>query len=223
MALKPFIANKGLILDAGANNGKSAVKIAAGFPNHVVLAIEPIASNVKEIKKISRGVENIKILHASLGNRSGAGSYGASLDRSFAGGKTGPQIGLLKYYRRERGERNRSAFNVTTLDEVTRDEHVAFAHLDLEGGELAALTAGRRTIANSRPVMSVESFPFSRKREHAELIALLRNFDYEVYSVPESCGADDCRNSICLPRELKVNVPRECVCESCNMTTTSRG
>lgn len=215
MALKPFMAEYGMVIDAGANNGKSAVKIAAAFYNHTVLAIEPVASNVREIRKIARGVKNMKILHAGLGNSSGLGSYGASLDRTFAGGKTGPQTGLLKYYHRQRVEPNRSFFNITTLDDVVGDKKLAFAHLDLEGGEHAALTAARAAIANNRPFMSVESFPFSRKREHAGLIALLRNLDYEVYTVPESCGADDCRNSMCVPRELKIGVPKECACESC--------
>jgi hypothetical protein len=76
------------------------------------------------------------------------------------------------------------------------------AHLDLEGGEAAALRGANRTLKRDRPVLTVETFPQSMAKWHREVMALLAAHDYEVYTVNEKVGWPlDGRNHVAVPRE----------------------
>ena len=219
LAMRAHMKSNGTILDAGANNGRSAVQIASKFRNHTVLAIEPVRSNVVNILRLAQNLPNVRVAQVGLSNVTGGfDSYGASLDKMSTYGETGPQFGsILKYNLRQRNEQTRVFFNLTTIDSLLEESpSVAFLHLDLEGAELLALSGAVCTITKHRPLLSVESFPVSRKRQHLEVTNFLKFLKYEVYRVPESCGADDCFNSIAIPIELQIQIPSVCVCETCH-------
>ena len=76
------------------------------------------------------------------------------------------------------------------------------AHLDLEGGEAAALRGANRTLARDRPVLTVETFPRSMAGWHREVMGLLEANNYQVYTVEEKVGwPPDGRNHVAIPRE----------------------
>jgi len=64
------------------------------------------------------------------------------------------------------------SFHVYKLDDLLlnetgawKHEHLAFAHFDVEGGELKLLQGGKNAILRDRPVFTVEIYPHRRPRD----------------------------------------------------------
>lgn len=183
----------GLIVDSGANDGATTELLAKRFPNHTILSVEPIASNVKEIHR--RNLENVRAVHGGLGKDLGFADYPAALDAKR--GSIGVQIGQLAIYSRRMRGSNRVPYPVYPLDRLVGSARLVFAHLDVEGAEIEALLGGEQSVARWRPVITVETFPHSNATKHTALNALLTSWGYRCEILDESCGWGDCRNMVC--------------------------
>lgn len=218
LALAPFFEARGIILDAGANNGASSVMLAGSFPNHTIWAIEPVRANIVEITRRTRSYRNVRILRGGLGAKESNGSYGASLDgvTNLAHKTGGPQFGaVLKYNLQQRLERAQTQFPIFTLDKVVGRDTLAFGHFDVEGMEEDVVRGGRRTLMRDRPLFSFERFPLSRRTAYNAMMEIMKTYDYETYQISESCGAGDCSNYIALPSEKQIEFPKQCSCINC--------
>jgi len=192
--------------------------IASVFKNHTILAIEPILTNVNEIRRRTRSLPNVVAIRGGLGERNGTSSYGGSLDDkpSASMKSTGPQYGdRLKYNLQQRIEPRRVTFPIFTIDGLIVNTKLAFAHIDVEGAEEEVLKGGMQTIFRDRPIFTVERFPQSRAVFYKSMMQLLKLISYQAYEIPESCGADDCRNYVALPAEKDIDFPKECSCITC--------
>ena len=81
---------------------------------------------------------------------------------------------------RWRGKDNEGnvTYPITTVDTLFahgRSRTLVLAHLDLEGHEADALRGANRTLWRDRPVLTVETFPTSMAKWHAEVMALLKS------------------------------------------------
>ena len=218
LALAEHMPRQGIMVDVGANNGASSRVLASHFRNHTIMAIEPILTNVNEIRRRTDALGNVVTIRGGLGRRNGTSTYGASLDKQTASRALGPQYGdRLKYNLPQRIDVHRVRFPIYTIDGLLFSDNVlAFAHIDVEGAEEDVLKGGMKTILRDRPIFTIEQFPQSRLPFYRSIMQMLKFMQYDVYEIPESCGADDCRNYISLPSEKNIDLPRACSCITCD-------
>ena len=198
-------------MDAGSNDGSTTVLLSELFPNHTVLSIEPVRRNYERLKQKVSARENVVTKHGGIGSRSSWATYPTTLDGGVAGVLT--QTGTLPAYEWQRSMKHaRRRYPIFTVDSLVHGGmRLAFAHWDVEGSELAVIHGARNVLLRDRPVFTVETFPRTRSREHAQLMSAIARLEYTCRLIPEPCGVpDDCRNSVCFPRENTVNVSVQC-------------
>ena len=197
----------GGVVDAGAHTGENACFYARLAPGRRILAVDPVESNVAVVD--SRGLPNVRTLHAGLGRVADSLWLGAGSARLKAGGQL--EFGDLAPASHRRGAAaapahhgNHTRLAVHTLDELYRAETLAFAHLDVEGEERAVLLGAAAVIARDRPVLTTELHVHYSPFETRALLRHIARLDYLSYLVEGdgSCGVRlDCRNLINVPRE----------------------
>ena len=193
---------RGYILDAGAHDGSTAAMLATALRrlNLRVLALEPLVQNVRAAEARAQRLPNLEVKHLALGDVHGStGFYPAEYDMQKSNG-------LLQIARwRDKDNQGSGTYPITTVDTlfaVNRGRTLVLAHLDLEGHEAEALRGANRTLWRDRPVVTVETFPISMPKWHAEVMALLEALNYEMYTVDEKVGwPPDGRNHVGIPRE----------------------
>jgi FkbM family methyltransferase len=184
----------GYIVDAGANDGSSSVLLAKMFPNHTVLAIEPLQPNVREIRKKANAkqLKNLQIKRGGLGDASRNGSYPTHLDN---------RKGSISLQISSKVQGN-VRYPIFTIDALFSKQRLAFAHWDVEGSEPMVLDGALATILRDRPLFTVETHEIHMKREHASVMERVSRLNYTAHKVNEICGWwKDCRNYVCVPNE----------------------
>ena len=202
----PKPGTTGYVLDAGANDGKSAQGIARALGRHNVytrvrvLAVEPLRSNVQIIESRALQFPNIEVLHAGLGavNKT-IGHYPIEMDNVT--GNIRLQINTWTP-KLQRGE---ATYPIVTVDALfAKDAHrtLLLAHLDLEGMEHVVLPAANNTIMRDRPIVTVETYPVKIPRQHEAVMAYLDSINYRVFTVDEIVGGfKDGRIRVGIPKE----------------------
>lgn len=211
VALAPFIRPDGVVMDAGANDGSSAMLLSDLFSKHTVLGIEPVRRNYERLKQLASPRKNVIARYGGLGSQPSWGTYPDALDRGSAGVLT--QTGTLPAYQWQHGTQHaRRRFPIFTVDALLHGgERLAFAHWDVEGSELSVILGARTVLLRDRPMFTVETFPRTRSRQHSQLMQAIDRLAYTCRMISESCGVpDDCRNSVCSPKESTVNVSALC-------------
>ena len=208
------LVGPGAVIDAGANNGQDTKWLANLLSSRQVFAVEPLERNIKKIRALADAHSNIVAIRGSLGNTTGTDSYPAALEHKF------DQLDdKTRKYKRGTSA-GRVTINVLTVDALFADKVLALAHWDVEGAERQVLEGARSTIARDRPFFTVESFPRTGRRLHAELMQAVRALKYQVYEIDESCGRpSDCRNWLCVPND---RVDTFEVARAANRSSTSR-
>jgi len=123
-----------VFVDGGAYNGDTLR--AAHWPLAKVLAIEPDPANAS-LLRATMG-KNIQLVEVLLGSSAGSARFAGN--GTMASSRS--DIGNLE-------------IPVTTLDELTKEEHPTFVKLDVEGDELAALRGGLGMLKREKPVLAV--------------------------------------------------------------------
>ena len=199
---KPRPGTQGWVLDAGANDGETAVMLADALrSSHLnVLAIEPLANNVRAAKAKAQRMDNLEVRLAGLGAVNGSVMhYPKNIDLRSSG--LFAQISALKYSATV-GNGTYSVVTIDTLFDAKGDRTLVLAHLDLEGRESDALRGASATFKRDRPVITVETYPKTRRQHHQDVMAQLQALRYDVYTIEETVGfIRDGRNSVAIPRE----------------------
>jgi FkbM family methyltransferase len=193
---------KGVIMDIGANDGQSSLKLAKFFPNNTIFSMEPIEINLRSVYAKLSGYSNVRIMHGALGERRGFGEYPDRLNQNQPGVRT--QIGALPNYNALRQDKGHNrTFPIYTVDELFGNAYkLAFGHWDVEGSEVELLKGAEKTIRRDRPFFSVETFPRTNATRHTELMRKTNELGYKCTEISEVCGwPRDCRNLICIPNE----------------------
>ena len=152
-------------VDGGAHVGTWTAAMAARFAE--VIAFEPAADTFGCLEKNMRGLVNVELHRAALGERY---CYGALCDDPTRPGNTGAR------FIRANGVGN---VIVRPLDDLGLDA-LDFLKLDVEGGELAALAGARDTILRCRPVIIMEVKRLGSGRPDPELaVEDLTSLGYE--------------------------------------------
>ncbi|HEY3855119.1 MAG TPA: FkbM family methyltransferase [Verrucomicrobiae bacterium] len=169
--------------DIGANAGIMSIDIAQRFQGDVhVLAFEPLPalSRIIAISAALNDFRNITAYDIMMGDQNGETNLYVGSHAIHASAKPREQH-CVEIVRR-----------VITIDSLVRDEHISppsLIKMDIEGGELCALSGARETISNHKPDIVFESdenmerFGYKRK----DLLQLLSECaDYEFYFIDNS-------------------------------------
>ena len=198
----------GLILDAGAHDGRSSMMMADAFEKHTLYAIEPIQENIDVMYRNNlHHRKNVRIVHGGLGDSRKFGTYSSSMLRKLPQFKK--QIGILPQHKRTFPQTLNDTiwFPIYPVDELLfREKYkkLSFAHWDTEGSEVSVLEGAKNVIWKDRPLFSVESFPNLRRKNDAILKAKIKDLNYTCMVIHEVCGFPrDCRNYMCVPNEKK--------------------
>ena len=199
---KPRPGTRGWVLDAGANDGETAVMLANAlrFLRLNVLAIEPLANNVKVAHARAQHVNNLEVRLAGLGAVNGStGHYPKHMDNRRGG--LFAQISSF-FPATTRGNGTYPIVTIDALFGTDENRSLVLAHLDLEGREPDALRGANATFQRDRPVITVETYSKSMRSRHEAVMAQLEALHYDVYTVEERVGSiRDGRNSVAIPRE----------------------
>jgi len=174
--LQAIMKDGGTLIDAGANYGTYALRVAQ-TPGVRVIAVEPQASVAEALRRSAKenGFERFDVVEAALNDVSGTASlcvgFGSG-SASLGGRASRPPGGRNARPPREVIVRS------TTLDELCREQNVADLRcikLDVEKAEERVLRGGSETLARHRPIIVFEA-GISQPQE--EVFAILRGFGY---------------------------------------------
>jgi len=199
---RPWPGTQSCVLDAGAHDGSTAVMLVNALQrlNAKVYALEPLTRNAEVARQRAKNLYNLFVYRLALGEVHGStGTYPSEYE-------TKRSSGMLQIARwRGKDNHGNVTYPITTIDTLFGTERactLVLAHLDLEGHEAEALRGANRTLWRDRPVVTVETFPTSMPKWHAEVMTLLEALDYEIYTVDERVGWPfDGRNHVAIPRE----------------------
>ena len=194
----------GSVVDAGANDGSWSCLYAEADHSRSVHAIDPMKVNVERIAKTyTASLPNIKPKVGGLGSRPAIMLPPAGVRRAHHPNLATVTSRHMGTEVKDHSDSSTSGtFTIYTLDDLFANEKLGFAHLDLEGNELAALRGGAAVIMRDRPVLSVELHVHDNAMYTRDLLEFLDKLQYSAHLVEEVCGERyDCRNLVAVPKE----------------------
>ena len=176
------------VVTAGANCGAHVVALAriVGESGRV-LAVEPqsLLCELAQANVSANHLPQATVRRAALGARPGT-AYFPMLDYRWPNnfGGIGVLAGVDEYA---------DAIEMTTVDRLVGDADVRMIHLDVEGGEQAALEGAAQTIKRCRPVLYVE---VDRPEQRDALMVWFRQHQYQpMYHTPPLFNPDNFAHS----------------------------
>ncbi|MCX7113659.1 MAG: FkbM family methyltransferase [Proteobacteria bacterium] len=191
-ACKTSLGNEGVFYDIGANVGYMSIEMAKIFGEKVsVIAFEPqplLAHAIALSSKLNK-FENVKVFDLMLGETIGEANL-------YVGSHSIHASGVAR-------EKNSTCIkrSVTTIDYMIEASLIPppnVIKLDIEGGELAALSGARKTIISYRPHIIFESdenmerFGYTRN-DVINLIKTMGIYDFFFIS-GTNCELIECAN-----------------------------
>lgn len=167
-----------VIIDVGANNGYTALRLSMLDGVRRVIAFEPDVANFRKASAniaLNGGSEKIELLGIGLGPR--------DLDLELQMG-IASNSGTMKVATSKADAVTDSIIKVRRLDDVLMEENIErvdFVKIDVEGYELEVLKGAGDIIKSSRPKLFVEIDDANLREQGSsarELIAFLKSFDY---------------------------------------------
>lgn len=154
-AALPFIAGRGVVVQAGGHIGIWPKKLAAHFST--VITIEPEPRNLQCLRANTEGA-HVVVIDGVLGRKAGAAKVN---HREFQTGAHHIATDLRKPW---------IAVQMFTIDEIADGHKVDALFLDLEGYELEALKGAKRALVD-RPAVVIEQNACSNKFDTAPTAA----------------------------------------------------
>ncbi|GEM_PF-2374262 len=181
-------AEKGTILDVGANFGQSLLKFKALCPDAPVHCFEPVTV-VKEFLDelvLRNGFKDCRVVHAAVGDGSAPElliRYGPDMITASA---------LVRPGGRARHDRSEKVAAVTLDDYVAREVPgpIALMKIDVEGYEPEVISGAERTLRQRRPPLILEVLDWhedtARIERQRRMEAFLRGLGYRFYWISGS-------------------------------------
>lgn len=135
-------SGKGAFIDAGCLNGNTS-KLFKKYSrdNYTkIFAFEPDEVNFKKCMACAEidNIKNMEVIQAGLGKEPGVARFCAAHNGGSAVTDTGD-----------------CEIQIVALDDVVKEERVAFIKMDIEGSELAALQGAASTIQRDKPLCAI--------------------------------------------------------------------
>jgi FkbM family methyltransferase len=144
----------GLVVDLGANEGEWTASVLRVFPDAEILAVEPGREPLGVLQPRFAGRPNVTIVPHAVAEAAGTATFHRTESSVFAS-LLPPRPSLSTLYP-ESPVAVTEAVEVPTssLDELVGDRPVSVLKLDVQGGELAALAGGAKTLARTDAVLA---------------------------------------------------------------------
>lgn len=150
-------------LDLGAFNGDTVEEFIIRDPDYKsITAVEPDARNFRKLTENTHGIKNITLINAAAGEAEGVVNMARNKGRGNS--QSGKTVEIRS----------------VCIDDISRDSFPTFIKMDVEGAEGAAITGGRKTIAQ-KPKMHIAAYHRSEDLFALPLEILKINPDYKVY------------------------------------------
>jgi FkbM family methyltransferase len=144
----------GLIVDLGANEGDWTDSVLRVFPTVEILAVEPGSEPLGVLEPRFADRPNVKIVPAAVAATAGTATFHRTESSVFAS-LLPPKPSLSTLYPESPVAVTETVEVPTwTLDELVRDRPVSVLKLDVQGGELAVLEGGAKTLARTSAVLA---------------------------------------------------------------------
>ena len=174
-----------VIIDVGANDGRSIVRWRRFLGPTRVLAFEPVQDTFDTLSRATQGMADVRLFRCALGAE--PGRLPIYLHDHSVMNSLRPSDGI-------QGKRQ-EIVEVVTLDAMMAQEGIeqaALLKIDAEGFDLEVLRGAHRTLTESRfDIIQVEagfSAPGPPKASLADIQALLAGYGYYLYRITNQCG-----------------------------------
>jgi len=173
---------RGLILDVGAFNGGTTAFFATTFPDSKVIGFEPNPVTFPQAQKRCASFPSITLIQTALDSQSGEFDFYVS-DQNESSSLNpiveNPQFRLQKKIK----------VQVKTMDEcISEREPVLLIKFDTQGRELNILSAGTRTLQQTRYVlteMNINDY-YEGGCKYYEVDDFLRNHQFKLVNITSS-------------------------------------
>lgn len=169
-----------LILDIGANVGRSALHYVRTFPNARIISVEPVAASYAELRAATAAHPQVECVRAALSDRNGelwmALGEDTSMNRVVAEGADG----------------NTERVPARTLDDLLGERGITQVHylkIDTEGAERAVLAGAEQALSHGRiDLIELEAGMNTGNQRHVPLHTLadlLEGHGYVLFGLYE--------------------------------------
>lgn len=147
------------IVDIGANTGQSVITFKAAFPEAVIHAVEPLPACYRQLSSNVAGLEGIRLHNVAVGDQEGRV---VMEENGYS-----PSSSLLTITDRHienfpfTNSRKLVNVNVSTLDNLLRDEHLVspiLIKMDVQGYEKNVIMGGSTSIGQAKALIVETSF-----------------------------------------------------------------
>jgi FkbM family methyltransferase len=155
--LPPWIEPRaGALLDIGANEGDWTAEALTVFPGLDVIAAEPGPEPLAVLRERFAAQTNVTVCACAVSDSSGTAPYYRTRASVFAS-MLAPRASLEDLYPLPGGPTDvldTIEVETVTLDELAGDRPVSVLKLDVQGGELAVLRGGERTLERTAAILT---------------------------------------------------------------------
>jgi FkbM family methyltransferase len=200
--IKKFLPTAPIIVEAGAHIGKDTIEMAEIWPKGSIFAFEPVPFLHEQLVEKTRIANNIHCYPVALSDSTGSATmYVSSGESDGSSSLLVPKEHIVEHPNVKFTEKLQ--VKTITLDEWTvseRIDHVDFLWLDLQGHELAVLTASPRTLSSVFAIHTEVSLKetYNGVSLYPEFRSWLENKGFEV--VRESLPWRDMGNVLLVSR-----------------------
>lgn len=177
----------GLIVDLGANEGEWTASLLRVFPGIGVLAAEPGVEPLGVLEPRFAAAANVTIAPVAVTEATGTATFHRTQSSVFAS-LLAPRDSLSTLYPESPVDVVETVeVPTTSLDELVGERPVSVLKLDVQGGELAVLAGGERTLARTDAVLAEVLFQphYEGEAGFAELHEALVGLGFELFDLSE--------------------------------------
>jgi FkbM family methyltransferase len=154
------IGTTGVIIDAGAHIGLDSISFAKAFPQHLILALEPISTIYAQLVENCSTFSNIMTYRIALSDKTGQANMNVSSGTSDASSSLLDPLSHLSDHPNVIFDTTEE-INTISLDEFVKKKKIdgiALLWLDLQGMEPIVLRGSKHALSITRLIHTEVSF-----------------------------------------------------------------
>lgn len=169
--IPPFLESPKTIIDCGAHIGTASLQYSARFPEAAIYSVEPDPSTVERLWRNVEHVENVTIVQAAVGDRSGSGTF-VQCTHSWSSSLTPPSSEPVS------GQTVVATMTLSDLLDHCGVDEADLLKLDVEGAELDVLRDSDG-LSRVRTIVGEIHYDLGQFSEH-DLRTALKGFDVRL-------------------------------------------
>jgi len=144
--LKAENRNASLILDIGAFDGMTSIRLSKAFPNYKTLAFEPNKMAFDLARKNCQAYKNIVLYNVALSDKSGEAELNVTENQVSSSLHQINREAIVSSQQHELSVVKKAKVGTQPLDELNIEEEILLLKIDVQGHEKEVLSGGRNTL-----------------------------------------------------------------------------